>query len=47
MVRILQDMDGVHCCPLCGLPGYREMGAGSWHCTDHVGCGHVWSEGKE
>jgi len=44
MVRIIKDVDGIHYCPKCGCPGYKEMGAGDWHCTDHIGCGYVWSE---
>ena len=44
MVRILRDVDGVHVCPVCGCPGFRDMGAGDWRCMDTVGCGHVWRE---
>ena len=45
MVRILRDMDGVHSCPVCGCPAYyNEMEAGVYHCTNALGCGHIWCD---
>ena len=44
MVRILRESGGMHFCPRCGRPAFREMGVGDLHCSDVEGCGHVWSD---
>ena len=38
-------MIGMHFCPVCGKPGYREMGVGNFICVDPV-CKTVWSDEK-